>query len=89
MSAIAPIHPFQALRELAQDDPEYAWALHCNIAIPIMDELRCTHEQANRASARVIKHWFGVDIDQHEHWKTIERQWSECSPPSDETEHGA
>ena len=27
-------HPFQALAKAINEDPEYAWAWHCNIAMP-------------------------------------------------------
>jgi hypothetical protein len=82
-------HPFHALGELAQEDAEYAWALQCNLAVPIMDEVRCSHEAANRAAARIMYQWFAVDITQHEHWKSFERCWSEGPPsPSDNLSTG-
>jgi len=72
-------HPFWQLNDAINGDAEYAWAVHCNLAMPIMDSIRCTHEQANRAAARIMHQWFGLDITKHEHWKSIERQWSEPS----------
>lgn len=54
-------------------DDEYAWAVHCNIACPIMDELNAAsfatrHTVANRAAARVMKQLFNIDITKNSHW---------------------
>jgi hypothetical protein len=68
---------FHQLNDQINSDAEYAWAVHCNLAVPIMDSVRCTHEQANRAAARIMHQWFGLDITKHEHWKSIESQWSQ------------
>ena len=61
--------PFGSLKLLVQDDEDYAWTLHCNIAMPIMDELHCSHQDANMAAARVMQHWFGVDVTKTKNWK--------------------
>lgn len=61
-------HPFWQLEQLVRSDPEYAWTIHCNLAVPIMDSVGCTHEQANKAAARIMHHWFKVDITKHPHW---------------------
>jgi hypothetical protein len=68
--------PFHLLIDQVNADADYAWAVHCNLAVPIMDSVRCTHEQANRAAARIMYQWFGLDITKHEHWKSLEPQWS-------------
>lgn len=62
------ISAFGKLVEITKQDSEYAWTLHCNLAMPIMDELHCTHEQANKAAARIMQHWFQVDITKNKHW---------------------
>jgi hypothetical protein len=48
------------LERALQDDPEYAWSWHCNIACPIMDE-GASYELANKAAARIMKHLFHID----------------------------
>lgn len=63
------ISPFSQLGKVTRQDSEYAWTLHCSLAMPIMDELHCTHEQANRAAARIMRLWFDVDITKHVHWQ--------------------
>jgi hypothetical protein len=57
------------LKATMQSDPEYAWAWHCNIAMPFKDATGCTHEQANKGAARVMEHFFSVDITKHPHWQ--------------------
>lgn len=50
-------------------DPEYAWAWHCNLAVPIMDAIDVTHEQANVAAAHLMQHLWGCDITTHPMFK--------------------
>jgi hypothetical protein len=52
-------------RRLMRDDPEYAWAWHCNIAVPIMDAIGVSHEQANVAAAHLMSCLFEYDITTH------------------------
>lgn len=66
---------FYGLSDQVRKDPEYAWTVQCNLAVPIQDELRCTHEQANRAAARIMSQWFKVDMTQHENWRRFELDW--------------
>lgn len=66
---------FGALKKLVRKDPEYAWVLQCNLAMPIMDAVHCTHQQANMAAARIMMQWFEVDMERHEHWESLQRQW--------------
>ena len=60
--------PFYELRDAVRAHPEYAWTLQCNLAVPIMDELRCTHLSANLAAARIMRLWFGIDITKNPCW---------------------
>lgn len=63
------IHQFEALQKLIKSDEEYAWAFHCNLAMPIMDSIGCTHQQANEAAAHLMRHLWDCDITKHEHYK--------------------
>lgn len=70
-----PGEAFRALAQALRDDPEYAWAMHCNVAVPIRDELGgglASQAIANRAAARVISHLFGVDMTQHEYFPSTQ-----------------
>ena len=58
-------HPFQALAKAINEDPEYAWGWHCNIAMPIKDEMNCSHYAANVAAARIMRTIFSVDMFKH------------------------
>lgn len=61
---------FDTFRTKMRDDPEYAWSWHCNLAMPIMDTIHCTHQQANDAAASLMQHLFAIDIKDNPHWKT-------------------
>jgi hypothetical protein len=50
----------ETLSAAMKEDPEYAWAWHCNFAMPFVDE-GGTHQQANRAAARIMRVFFNVD----------------------------
>ena len=56
------------MSQAMQNDLDYAWTWHCNIAMPIFDE-GVDHATANRASARIMKALFEVDIEKHEFYK--------------------
>lgn len=60
--------PFDALASLIASDPEYAWAWHCNIAMPIMDASGCHLAMANTAAANVMWTLFRHDITTHPHF---------------------
>lgn len=45
-----------------RDDPEYAWSWHCNLAMPIMDSVGCSHKQANIAAAHLMSFLFDRDV---------------------------
>lgn len=62
-------HPWAALQQLIQSDPDYAWALHCNLAMPIMDSVGCTHQRANEAAAHLMQHLWACDITPHPHYQ--------------------
>jgi len=68
------------LRELVahlKADMDCAWSWHCNLAMPMQDE-GVSHEQANRAAARIMFTVFGVDVTQHKHWERFKRSWESC-----------
>lgn len=56
---------YRELESAIQEDPDFAWGWHCNIAMPIKDELGCTHLEANRAAARIMSHLFGTATEKH------------------------
>lgn len=58
------------LKQVINDDREYAWAWHCNIAVPFMDA-GASHDQANEGAARVMQHFFGVDVRTFPAWSPI------------------
>lgn len=69
-------HPFTAIKQLIHDDPEYAWAWHCNMAVPIMDTAGVPHKDANRAAAHIMAQMFDFDITAHPHYRALLAQWS-------------
>ena len=62
---------FSKLKQQLTDSPDYAWSWHCNIAMSIFDELDTSHEQANKAGARVMRRLFGIDITEFVEWKAF------------------
>lgn len=52
-------------KRLMREDANYAWAWHCNIAMPVMDAIGCTADQANQAAAHLMSHLFEYDITKH------------------------
>lgn len=55
-------------------DPDWAWSVHCNLAMPIMDTLNCSHIEANNAAAILMKHIFNYDVTQLREFKDIIRR---------------
>jgi hypothetical protein len=50
-------------------DPEMAWGVHCNIAMPIKDATGVSHRKANEAAAHLMQHLFAYDITADERYK--------------------
>ncbi len=62
-------HPFETLKTEIQSDPGYAWAWHCNLAVPIMDATGISHAKANEAAALIMAQMFHYDITTHPHYE--------------------
>ena len=45
--------------------PDYAWAVFCNIAVPIMDAANVSHKVANETAAHLMQHLWDYDITTH------------------------
>lgn len=60
--------PFDQLKAALNADSGFAWSWHCNIAMPIMDRLGCSHREANEAAAAVMQHLFGLDMRLNRCW---------------------
>ena len=52
---------YEHLKKSMPDDPYYAWTWHCNIAMPLMDNLKISPKKANQAAEVLMKHMFDVD----------------------------
>lgn len=63
----------QVMRSAMHNDPGYAWAWHCNVAMASVDE-GMEHKAANRAAARFMYAAFGVDIESFPEYQRIQRQ---------------
>ena len=59
---------FVALTQAINSDPEYAWGWHCNLAMPIKDEIGCSHLDANKAAARIMQTIFSVDTTKNKYF---------------------
>lgn len=65
---------FDVLKNAVNNDPDYAWSWHCNIAMAFVDE-GGSHEAANKAAARIMSILFEHDITKHPHY-----QYRDISP---------
>jgi hypothetical protein len=54
------------LSKVMQEDPEYAWGWHCNIAMAAFDE-GLDHEHSNKAAGRFMHMCFGVNTINNDH----------------------
>lgn len=70
---------YSELKEALQDDPDYAWSWHCNIAMNLMDNLGSYNPKANQqersrvcneAAAKMMNYIFNIDTAKHEHYET-------------------
>lgn len=70
----------QTLSSEIYGDPEHAWGVFCNIAMPIKDSVGCSHKAANEAAAHLMQHLFSYDITTHPHYeygKSSAQQYAE------------
>lgn len=61
------INAFDVLRSALQNDADYAWAWHCNIAMASFDE-GLSRPAANRAAARFMQNCFDIDMTKHNYF---------------------
>jgi hypothetical protein len=59
------------LKAEIQSDNSLAWAWHCNVAMPLMDESG-SHEMANRAAARFMQIVFDIDVTNFDEWLSFD-----------------
>jgi hypothetical protein len=72
-SASSPVettmpHLLDQFTEALKADPDLAWSWHCNLAMPIMDRVKCSHTAANEAAADLLRHLFHIDIRSNSCW---------------------
>lgn len=66
----------KVLKKKIQEDSEYAWGWHCNIAIVIQDE-GLDYKSSNRAAARFMLNAFDVDVNNYSPFLKKETEKSE------------
>lgn len=59
--------PMSKLSKQLQNDPEYAWSWHCNVAVHMMDA-GLSHKKSNKIAARFMYSIFGVNIKLNPNW---------------------
>ncbi len=72
----------QSLTDALKGDPEYAWAWHCNLAMPIMDNAKVSHRVANITAAHLMQHLFGIDTEKHPHFEVADEAPQADSQPA-------
>ena len=58
----------EALKEVIQTDPEYAWVWQSTLAMCIKDSLGCSNVQGNKAAASIMELVFDVDVRKLKEW---------------------
>lgn len=53
-----------------QEDDDYAWSWHCNLAMSAQDN-GVDHKAANKSAALFMKWCFNVDMTKHPHYIDI------------------
>lgn len=70
-------------------DAEQAWAVFCNIAMPIKDATGVSRKIANEAAAHLMQHLFEYDVTSHplyEYGKSGAQNYAETRIAIDEAE---
>lgn len=68
MDEITTGEAFYGLKRAINEDPEYAFAWFCNLAVPIRDVTRCQHDYGSQAAALIMAQMFDCDITTHPHY---------------------
>jgi len=61
--------PFDMVKDQIHADPDRAWGWHCNLAMPIMDSIQVSAEDANKAGAALLSFLFDYDITKHPNYR--------------------
>ncbi len=86
------IHPIKLLSQAIADDDCYAWAIFCNLAVPIMDAAHVDHRVANETAAHLMQHLFEYDVTAHplyEYGKSDAQMYAEFRIAMDRQEDAA
>lgn len=62
---------FELFKNEIQQNKNYAWSWHCNIASSFLDQ-GGTHKQSNKAAASFMKRAFDVDVTKFDQWKSFD-----------------
>lgn len=69
---------YNTLAKAMRDDPDFAWSWHCNIAMPLLDNLNrgsaqnfITATEANEMACILMKHLF--DVETKEPFKQLKK----------------
>lgn len=67
---------FNVLKKAMQDDPEYAWSWHCNLAMSFYDEIETcesndAHVICNHAASRFMRLCFDIDTAKNKNFTAM------------------
>jgi len=63
------------LKEACAKDYDYAWAIYCNLVMPVMDSTKVSHELANKAGVWLMRHLFAYDVTGLKRYHDIMKQY--------------
>lgn len=72
---------FSELQTAMHQDPSYAWAWHCNLAMSFIDA-GGDAITGNCGAARFMQTAFSIDTTKHEAFQALEKTWTKKSPPA-------
>jgi hypothetical protein len=69
---------FEVLKKAMQDDPDYAWSWHCNIAMMCHDAILAhddqvyfAHKVGNDSASRFMRLCFDIDTAKHKNFTAM------------------
>lgn len=71
LDKVAGKSAFEAMAEAVQSSKDYAWTIHCNLAVTIKDSGNVSHKKSNMIAAQIMKHFYNVDMNEDSHYKDL------------------
>jgi hypothetical protein len=57
------------IKKAMEEDSDFAWSWHCNLAMPIKDLTNLPHRKCNQIAAFLMKHLFEIDTSENPNYE--------------------